>query len=140
MVDERTCTCGEPGGGCVGALCTAAGWVCPDAGADADASPDTPVKTETCGGEPNPYCFQAVGHVGDIVVCGDSGWAATCVSGHWTCAPGQVESRLCTCTEFHPPGCGICTLHGWACTDGGTDGVATWSLPSDGPRDDGGDL
>jgi hypothetical protein len=117
MVDERDCTCGEPGLSCARQTCTPDGPVCLDAGVDADTS----VDGETCGDAPNPFCGQVVGGTGDIVICGDAFSTADCVGGRWTCAPGKVEASLCTCSEFHPPGCGICTTHGWACPDGGVD-------------------
>jgi hypothetical protein len=135
-VDVTRCQCGEPGLACPGSheVCTADGWVCPDAGVDADAGDDAPPNGSdadagdaptdgaTCGDAPNPYCGQVVGMSGDLIICGDSFYAATCVDGRWKCGPGQSSS--CTCAEFHPPGCGICTAQGWACPDGGTDGDA----------------
>ena len=122
MVDERDCTCGEPGLSCANQVCTANGPVCLDAGVDADAGRDGPADGQTCGDAANPYCWQII-QSSDVVICGDSAKAATCVGGAWTCPAGSVEGGLCTCTEFHPPGCGICTSQGWACTDAGADGV-----------------
>jgi hypothetical protein len=116
-----SCTCGEPGVACSGAVCTPHGWECPDAGTDADAGHDAP--TEAGCGVPNPACGQVVSVPGQLTICGDYIKFATCSGGQWTCEAGWVFSTSCVCTAFPPPGCNICTTHGWVCPDGGVDGV-----------------
>jgi hypothetical protein len=32
---------------------------------------------------------------------GDYGRPATCVNRQWTCLAGEIDGRMCTCTEFH---------------------------------------
>jgi hypothetical protein len=122
LVLASTCTCTERSLACPGAVCTPHGWDCPDGGTDADAGPDVPTDGGSCGDGPNPGCWQVVGMAtGGLVVCGDYGKNATCVGGQWTCASGEVHGAACNCTQFAPPGCNICTAHGWACPDGGAD-------------------
>jgi hypothetical protein len=134
MVPKTSCTCGEPGVACAGGTCTPNGWECPDGGVDADAGGDGPTDDAGCGDAgPNPYCAQMVAVVGELVICADSFRAATCVDDQWKCGPGDVPGASCTCAEFSPPGCNICTPHGWACPDAGVDGVVV-----KGPLDDAG--
>jgi hypothetical protein len=135
MVDTRDCTCGEPGLGCANQVCTANGPACLDAGVgvDADAGQDAPSDGQVCGDEPLTYCWQII-QTSDVVICGDYSKPASCVNGQWKCLAGEIDGRMCTCTEFHPPGCGTCTAHGWACSDAGADGDAA----SDGVAADGG--
>lgn len=124
MVETRTCTCeGPPRAGCT--TCTAHGWVCADAGVDADATSDAPVDGDSCSDASFRYCFQG-GRVGDVTICDDFGAPATCVDGQWTCPAGSVDGG-CDCGLPHAPGCGVCTKTGWQC-DGGAD--ATSDAPS----------
>jgi hypothetical protein len=129
-VDVTKCNCGAPGLECPGAheICTADGWACAeggvDGGLDADAG-DASTDGASCGDGPNPGCWAVAGMTSDnLVICGDFGKNATCVGGQWTCAPGEVHGASCTCTMFAPPGCNVCTAHGWTCPDGGADGDA----------------
>jgi hypothetical protein len=132
MVDMRECTCGEPGLSCANQVCTTNGPVCLDAGVDATARQDAPVDGQVCGGEPLTYCWQII-QSSDVVICGDYGKPASCVDGQWKCLAGEIDGRMCTCTEFHPPGCAMCTAHGWACSDAGVDGdAASDSVAADG--------
>jgi hypothetical protein len=130
MVNTRDCTCGEPGLSCANQVCTANGPVCLDAGvgAEDDAGHDAPVDGKECGDEPLTYCWQII-QSSDVVICGDYGTPANCVNGQWKCLAGEIDGRMCTCTEFHPPGCGTCTAYGWACSDAGVDGD---TAPDDG--------
>jgi hypothetical protein len=136
MVGARECTCGEPGLSCSPQVCTEHGPVCLDAGvdggADADAGHDAPVDGESCGDTANPYCAQGA-RMGDLGICDDFGFPATCADGGWTCPAGAIETYLCTCSAPHPPGCGTCTKQGWVCVDGGADGGAEAGAHGDAP-------
>jgi hypothetical protein len=45
----------------------------------------------------------------------------------------MVPASTCTCTEGSAPCAGaVCTLHGWVCSDGGTDADASHDAPTDG--------
>jgi len=124
LIPQTSCTCGEPGVACAGALCTPNGWVCPDGGVDADAGHDAPADGAGCGDAANPYCGQSVGGPGPLVICSDYFKAATCVAGQWTCEADWIPSSSCTCSLSAPPGCNVCTPHGWTCPDGGVDGAS----------------
>jgi len=54
MVDQRDCTCGEPGLACASQVCTNSGPVCLDGGADADAG--SPVECRGQLGEVGQRC------------------------------------------------------------------------------------
>jgi hypothetical protein len=116
-IDPRGCDCLSPAPlGCY--TCRkGVGWVCPDAGTDGGG--DVPGEHPSCAGKPQKYCSSIVGVQGGLSICGDSVGVADCVAGQWKCPIGTDDASQCTCFEFHPPGCTVCTANGWACPDGG---------------------
>lgn len=73
MVDQRDCTCGEPGLACAPQVCTNNGPVCVDGGADADAAA-TPVECRGELGEVGQLCpARFDGSPEDVPPCLESG-------------------------------------------------------------------
>jgi hypothetical protein len=132
MIPQSSCTCGEPGLGCPGVLCTANGWVCPDGGTDADASRDALANGLDAGTAndgasscqpPAPSCD--LGYPLDTgVFCAGYDYEARCLVGaegaFYDCPEGSIPRSTCTCIAPKPTCAGVhCTVNGWVCPSGG---------------------
>jgi hypothetical protein len=134
-VDQQDCKCGEPGGGCAGEICTANGWVCPDAGADTDAGLDAPADGPDAGADtdagldvrvdapdagaaddgaspckgPPPSCALGEGLGTGVVACTDIFGQVRCFEGvegaYYSCPEGSVDQSTCTCGLSGLPSC-----------------------------------